>query len=111
MKFVGKTAKEMEKIEKEEMKKRREKIRKEIKEMIEEKKRDNNKDVKTFKIRINDREIEVPEGFEVLATEEGIIIRKSSTKEAIIILKEIFELLVAFRDEGIPVDTGPVVTI
>ena len=110
MKIVRKIAEEVEKAEKEEIRKKRKKIKKEIREMIDERNRDN-KDVKTFKIRINNREIEIPEGFEVLITEEGAVIRKSSAEEVIIILKEIFELMVAIKDEGIPVDPGVVTTI
>ncbi len=69
----------------------------------EESKREEKKEVKTYKIRINDMEIEVPEGFEVVVTEKGTVIRESESGRIIEVTKEILKQLKAIREEGLDV--------
>lgn len=109
MKIVGKIAEEMEKTKRNEEEKRMEEIRKRIREKLNKKLESFMKQGKTYKVRINDMEIEVPEGFEVVVTSENIILRTNQEEIRSMIAEEILIRLEDLREtvvEGIVVATG-----
>ena len=64
---------------------------------------------KTCKVRINDMEIEVPEGFEVVVTSENIILRTNQEQIRSMITEEILIRLEDLREtvvKGIVATTG-----
>ncbi len=69
----------------------------------EESKREEKREVKTYKIRINDMEIEVPEGFEVVVTEKGTVIRESESGRIVELTEEILKELRKINEEGLEV--------
>ena len=109
MKFVGKIGEELEKKAREGEEKRREEIRKEIRERLSKEMEKLRKEGRTYKVKINDMEIEVPEGFEVVVTKEGIVLKENQDKEKTLIAEEILIKLEDIRKtvvEGIVVTTG-----
>ncbi len=109
MKFVGKIGEEIEKKAREEEEKRREEIKKEIREKLNKEMEKLRKEGKTYKVKINDMEIEVPEGFEVVVTKEGIILKEDQDREKALIAEEILVKLEEIRKtvvEGVVVTTG-----
>ncbi len=110
MKFVGKIGEEIEKKAREEEEKRREEIKKEIREKLNKEMEKLRKEGKTYKVKINDMEIEVPEGFEVVVTKEGTVIRENTSGKVVMLLEEVLLEVVAIRKEGLEVH-GLVATV
>ena len=109
MKFVGKIGEEMEKVVREETEKNLEEIRKRIREKLNKNMENLESEGRSYKVMINDMEIEVPEGYEVVVTKENIILRKSEEQVKSIIAEEILVRLEDLRKtvvEGIVVTTG-----
>ena len=103
MKFVGKIGEEIEKKVREREEKEREEIKKKIRERLSKEIEKLRKEERTYKVKINDMEIEVPEGFEVVVTEEGTVIRETTNREIAILLEEVLHEVMAIREYGLDV--------
>ncbi len=103
MKFVGKIGEELEKKAREGEEKRREEIKKEIRERLNKEMEKLRKEGRTYRVKINDMEIEVPEGFEVVVTKEGTVIRENTSGKVVMLLEEVLQEIIAMREEGLDV--------
>jgi len=109
MRFVGKMGERLERVVREEEEKRRDETKREIRERIEREMEKLRREGKTYKVKINDMEIEVPEGFEVVVTKEGIVLKESQETKKALMVEEVLVKLEDIRKtvvEGVIVTTG-----